>query len=335
MDSQRPIDRKRQSAFSGTVGVDGEGQIRESFSIGRTLLILKDEAIYEFELADQIDPGRTNIDVPHVQQKRYSVGTSSEIVNRVLMTAKYLFERGLIDSRFEKAVLLEAVLAFFDEIVAAYSLFETFRAEQDAAIAKFEQQKAAGMTLLLPAVGDVVGKAKAFIQRAEHSMQRLLGLCWIFYPRADGKAWFDSVVKHAESSNPEMREKLNGIRNVEKYARFIRNCRHCIEHVKSNQRLNVADFRLTPAAQLEVPTVEVVHPHTPEPKLPLAVFMYSTVESLMRAAEELMAFLAHAHMDPAWKDKAGVVHFLEGERRNPHVRFYFAINMGGKMVPMG
>jgi hypothetical protein len=135
MSGKRPIDLKRGSAFSGKVGVDGEGSIKESFNIGHTLLMIKEEAIYKFQLADQVDPARTNINIPHVQQKLYSVGHSSEVVGRILLTAKYLFEKGMLDHRFDKAVLLSAALDFFDEVIAAVAAFESLKAEQDAAIA--------------------------------------------------------------------------------------------------------------------------------------------------------------------------------------------------------
>ena len=80
MSAKRPIDSKRDSAFSGTVGIDGEGVLKEFFNIGHTLLMIKEDAIYKFQLADQLYPGRTNIDIPHVQQKLYSVGATSEVV---------------------------------------------------------------------------------------------------------------------------------------------------------------------------------------------------------------------------------------------------------------
>ena len=76
MSDKRPIDLKRDSAFSGSVGNDDEGDLKEFLNIGHTLLMIKENAIYKFQLADQIDPSRTNIDIPHVQQKVYSVGAS-------------------------------------------------------------------------------------------------------------------------------------------------------------------------------------------------------------------------------------------------------------------
>jgi hypothetical protein len=335
MSGKRPIDLKRDSAFSGKVGVDGEGSIKESFNIGHTLLMIKEEAIYKFQLADQVDPARTNINIPHVQQKLYSVGHSSEVVGRILLTAKYLFEKGMLDHRFDKAVLLSAALDFFDEVIAAVAAFESLKAEQDAAIAAFERQKAEKMTLLLPSVPDITGKVKSFIQRTEHSIQRLLALCQIFYPMPPGKAWFDSFVKAAETAHALDRAEVDQIKAITKYAQFVRHCRHCVEHPKVDQRLIVSDFKMTAAAEVDPPMIEVVHRDTPQPTIPLVVFMHGMLASIIAAGEQLMAFLASRHVAPGWQDKIAVFDFPEGQRRHPHVRFYFAMNMGGTMVPVG
>jgi hypothetical protein len=199
--AKRPIDLKRNSAFSGTVGTAEDGVIQEFLNVGSSLLMIKDKAIYKFQLADQIDPGRTNINVPHTQQKIYSVGSTSEIVGRILLTAKYLFQHGMLDGRFDKAALMSAALDYFDEAVQLATLSENLTSEQDAAIAELEKQKAHGSTVSLPSISNLGARVTSFIQHAEHSMQRLLTLARIFYSLPAGKAWFDSLVKAASEAH--------------------------------------------------------------------------------------------------------------------------------------
>jgi hypothetical protein len=192
---KRPIDLKRDSAFFGTVGTDDEGAIQEFLNTGSSLLMIKERAIYKSQLADQINPGRTNINVPHIQQKVCSVGSSSEIVGRTLLTAKYLFENGMLDGRFDKAALMSAVLDFFDEALKLLTLSESLAADQDAAIGEYKKQKSRGSVVLLPSITDIGGRVKSFVQHADHSLQRLLALCRIFYSLPPGKAWFDGLAK--------------------------------------------------------------------------------------------------------------------------------------------
>jgi len=335
MTPKRPIDLKRDSAISGTVGTNDEGAIEDFINVGHSLLMIKEKAIYKYQLADQVDPGRTNIAVPHTQQKLYSVGSSSEVVGRILITAKYLFERGMLDSRFDKSESLSASLNFFDEVIAAVALFENLTTEHNAAIAAFEEQKTAGMTVLLPSIPDVLGKVKSFIQRLEHGVQRLLALCQIFYPMPPGKAWFDSFVKAAETAHKLEQKELEHLNAIAKFAQFIRNCRHCIEHPKHDQRIVVLDFKMTATAQIDSPMIEVVHRDTPEPNVPVLIFMHQMLRSILRIGEDVMAFLASRHVTAGWEDKVGVVDFPEGQRRSTHVRYYFAVNMGGTLVPVG
>ena len=335
MPAKRPIDQKRDSAISGTIGVAGDGAIKEFLNVGHSLLMIMDEAIYKFELADRIDPERTNIAVPNTQQKLYSVGYSSEIVGRILLTAKYLFEKGMLDGRFDKALLMSASLQFFDEIIAAAGILENLKLEHDAAIALFEKQKADKSAILIPSVADVRGKVKSFIQRTEHSMQPLLALCQIVYSLPPGKAWFDSFVSAAEAKHSLEENELKNIKAIAKFAQFLRNCRHCVEHQKANQMIVVSDFKMTSKAQIDPPMIEVIHEQTPEPEVPLLFFMHEMLNSILRVGEQLMAFLASRHVMPEWENTVCVVDFPEDQRREARVRYYFAMNMGGTLVPIG
>lgn len=332
---KRPIDLKRDSAFSGTLGTADEGSIKEFLKVGSSLLMVKDKAIYKFQLADQIDPDRTNINVPHTQQKIYSVGSSSEIVGRILLTAKYLFQDGMLDGRFDKIELMSAVLDFFDEVLKLATLCENLIADQDAAIAEFEKQKAQGSTILLPSISDMSGRIKSLIQHADHSMQRLLILCGRFYSLPAGKAWFDSLVKVASEAHQLEEEQIQRLNRMAKFAQFLRNCRNCVEHPKPHQQVIFNNFRMTANAEIEPPSVEIVHEKTPEPVVPLAIFMENMTQSVINLGEQMIAFLASYHVMSSWKETVCVWYFPEGERRHPHVRYYFAMNMNGQMVPIG
>lgn len=333
--AKRPIDLKRDSGFSGTVGTDDEGAIKEFLNVGSALLTIKERAIYKFQLADQIDPDRTNIDVPHVQQKIYSIGDSSEIVGRILLTAKYLFEHGMLDGRFDKKALLASALEFFDEVEKLLALSQGMTRDQDAAIAEFEKQKAQKSTLLLPSIGDLNGRVRSFVQHADHSMQRLLALCRIFYTLAPGKAWFDSLARVAAEEHQLEQEQIERLGRMVRFAQFLRNCRNCIEHPKPHQRIISNDFRMTQNAQIQLPSIEVVHDETSEPEISLSVFMENMTQSVVNLGESTMVFLATYHVMPGWEDKLAVLYFPEDQRRHPHVHYYFAANMGGQVVPVG
>src|SRR5208283_4745305 len=98
-------------------------------------------------------------------------------------------------------------------------------------------------------------------------------------------------------------------------------------------KLNPRNFKMTPSAEIEPPTIEIVHEQTPEPVVPLTIFMENMMRSVVMVGEEMMAFLASYHVMPGWEEKVSVCYFAEGQRRHPHVRYYFAMNMNGQIVP--
>ena len=62
MDNKRPIDVKRERGGSADIGSAEDGAIVEMYSIRTRLLIIKERAVYELRLADDIDPNRENPD---------------------------------------------------------------------------------------------------------------------------------------------------------------------------------------------------------------------------------------------------------------------------------
>ncbi|MBN8105865.1 hypothetical protein, partial [Vibrio vulnificus] len=64
MKEDNSIDSKRNSAGHAEIGTKEDGAILEMVKVGKRLIIIKDNSIYEFFMADSIDPGRKNINLP-------------------------------------------------------------------------------------------------------------------------------------------------------------------------------------------------------------------------------------------------------------------------------
>ncbi len=128
---------------------------------------------------------------------------------------------------------------------------------------------------------------------------------------------------------------LSQVHNRPRFANFIRNCRHCVEHEKDTQRIDVLDFQLSPGGSIELPSIEVVHPHTPEPRIQLHQSMFDLVESLLRIFEELSSILAFFLRSKEWKDHVGVAAFAPEQRLHPFVKYYYVMSMNGDVHPIG
>jgi hypothetical protein len=330
---KRPIDAKRDSAFRFELAGDG-GPIRDTFAIGKKLYAFRDHSIYSVMLADQIDPNRTNPNLGHVQQLEYEVGYMSPVVGRTILTAKYLFRDGMLDSRFGKDELLILSLEYFEEVLALSKMHKELLAELHSAADKWNlSQRDHSGSVFIPSISDLKGKLKAFIQRAEHSAQRLLAISKIFFPLTT-KAGFDSIVEAVKSKQGVQDYQIAFAEGISKFLKFLRNCRHCIEHPHPHQNLKITNFELAPDGRVAWPSIEVLHKDTPEPEIAVPTFVDFMLNSVLNLGEHHMALLASLHVQPGW-NHAFVSDFPTERRRHPHVRYYFAFNMNGEIHPVG
>jgi hypothetical protein len=91
--------------------------IREMLALKEGLLLVTDKCIYEVRLADQIDPTRTNPNLPHnVRRKLFNHGMASEFVCKILLQAKVLFQQNILS--IDSARALELSLEALKELIA-------------------------------------------------------------------------------------------------------------------------------------------------------------------------------------------------------------------------
>ena len=67
--------------------------IRKMVSVSGNLYCLKDKSMSLISLADNIDPERTNINVPNTYTKTLEYGFQDEVIQRVLLLAETLFDK--------------------------------------------------------------------------------------------------------------------------------------------------------------------------------------------------------------------------------------------------
>ena len=75
-------------------------QISGMFATDANLYVITGKAIYLVKLADDIDPARTNPNLPNLQKKVLNHGSENEIIGRVLLTAKMLLDKNHLGPNF-------------------------------------------------------------------------------------------------------------------------------------------------------------------------------------------------------------------------------------------
>ena len=99
MKDKRPIDKVRDSGGMFTLP-PGVGGIQEMCEIQGSLHMLGTNAIYRVKLADEIDPERTNINLPNTHQLVLPYGTELHYVRQTLMQARRLLKDKVLGPDF-------------------------------------------------------------------------------------------------------------------------------------------------------------------------------------------------------------------------------------------
>src|SRR5580658_3414613 len=103
MAEKRPIDRLRDSGMSMEIDdAEDSSAVSEMISLGDKLLIIKANSIHAIQLADQIDPKRTNAAIPNTQQKLLEVGANDPLVARIFLTGRTLLQKTTLGADFDE-----------------------------------------------------------------------------------------------------------------------------------------------------------------------------------------------------------------------------------------
>jgi hypothetical protein len=246
----------RDRGGSATISNPDDGTpIREMFSLGDRLLLITDKCTYAVQLADQIDPDRTNPAIPwSVQQKLFDHGVESELLCQVLLQAKVLFRK-----EFQTIDIAKAMQLAFDglsDMIAMDDAAKAFRAAQELAITKAESLKSSPSSLSLPAIGNVRALCKGYMQKADHAAVSLLSIVRIFLPELKGKPWSD-LLKLAKDKYGEDDTFFKVAGAVVPFLQLIRNARDCLDHANVKGAV-VRDFGLQADGQIAPPRLRLI-----------------------------------------------------------------------------
>ena len=333
MNRKSAIDRQRESAITLEVGgKDDNSQIREFLSLSHALFTVTDLAVYRVLLADDIDPERTNPNIPNQSQKIIPSGYNDPIVAKILLTAKYLFDKNnatadpLLDEFFEAAIDLTKHVLELQKMIAE---LKGEISEKENFI-ETAQQKPNGYSL--PAITDLKTKVHNILVKADKAKDAILELYKIhFLPNEGGKPKLEKYTKALKGLSNIDDEVLKVWEEKEKFLGLIRNARNSSEHPKPNQQVLLNDFTMQADGSVAPPLIKIEHKDTPIGLLPLAEFIDFLEGMIIDYSELSSVFIKQLILISSEQNPLGewVTEFPEKERRHPNVRFYRSINMGG------
>lgn len=336
MPPKRPIDIQRDAAFTLHIGGDDKSATKEFPSTGDSLYVIKETSVFKIQLADDIDPGRTNPNVPNLSQQVLTAGYENEIVARVLLTAKYLFDENnatvepFVASLFKNCIALTRQLLELDAmtreladgILQKAAAFAVKRAERNA--------------FSLPSVPDLDTKLHNILFKADKAKDTILKICRLqFLPGASNKSKLADLEKAVEASLKAEPQLIATWIEITKYFAMIRNMRNACEHPKENFQVVLVDFSMQPDGQVNPPLVEIQHPDTSIRTLPVVDLLEFIRNTMLEHSEIMLTFIRRAVllMDNPFHEY--VVEVPEEERRHKFARYYRAINVGGTWRILG
>lgn len=333
MKDKRPIDRVREAGGMMDVGTpDDQTPVTDLFSIGDTLCVIKEKGIYEIKFADAVDPKRTNIAVPNTQQRILNHGSDEPLVGRILLTAKELFNPSYLPKGFDHTAALRLSFEILKDIAAMHDMAVAMTEEEAAAVSFIEDRRKKDRSFVLPAIANVEVRCNEFIQKADHALQSLLSIVKLFYGKDAAKQWFESLRDLAVHRYGEDDHFSRLLTDILPSLKFVRGARNSVEHPDEGKHLVVKDFTLKPDLSVTPPTIEIVHPHSPQPEMSVSQFMKELTDHLMDIVEWMMAGLVSKHIQECPGLNIQVVEFTQDTAPAKHVRFGIGFYQGDRPV---
>lgn len=332
---KRPIDQLREGAGSFDLKTpDDDSAISGIISLGESLLVIKELGIYEFKFADQIDPERKNINTPNTIQQILPYGSNHRWVGAVVLTGKDLLKSKILEKNIDTEKTMTSVIEIAQNIASAIELAENISISQESELKKYDLKIKQNRSFILPSMKGIKSKCKEFLQKSDHALDTLFGVVKGFYPDI-GRGGWKSLEKRIDQENPAVDNFREVLSQMLPFLFFVRNARNCVEHPRNEQKIIVTDFSVDTENNLLPPLIEVVHPKTSQPPVPIIDFMSQITESLVDIVELMLVFLCNRHIRPIQGFPVQVHEFPEGLRRTKNVRYGYGIATEHSIIPFG
>lgn len=320
------IDRKRNQGGTAEVGSKEDGAILEMQKIGERLFVIKERSIYEFIMADDIDPERTNIHLPNNMHKRIiNQGVESEIVSRIFITAKTLFKQNLFDKKIctDNALLLS--LELLQELAILQDEIQNYLKKEENVIQEYYSKTGSP---IIPAIEHLQTNCKTIFQKAYQIEQILIDLVVIFYPNEKGlnkQSHFPKLYEFIKGKYGENDPFAEFIKSTLGFMKILIEIRNGLDHRLNT--VNVENFELLPDGNLYSPTIALSYKDVKLERESLNSLLPNVEINLIAIFENISAYLCSKNAIPGMMEYR-IVKIPENKRLNKFVKYCFWSPMG-------
>jgi hypothetical protein len=334
MMNNRPPMPTRDLGGSFTLDNPDDGTaITEMFTLDGGMLMITEKCTYRLRVADQIDPERRNPSLPHnFQQKLFDHGINSELLCRTLLQAKVMFRK-----EFQTIDVGRAMQLSFDalsDIVSMHETMQEFTSAETAAIEKAQTLERQQRSQTIPAVGNVRGRCKTFVQKADHFVVSLLQIVRLFYPDLKGKGWdaFHELVRARYGEEDEFAQ-VTALTTPR--LKLVRNARDCLEH-SNLEGVKTADFEPQSDGTIAFPSIEIDFRKSSHAPCSISWFMEQTTKHLLDSFEMIIVHTSAKSIHPFAGMPMSIGVLSEDYQKAWHVRFAYGMYyQDGQFAPCG
>ena len=330
--AKRPIDQIRDSAISMEIGVGESSGALEMITVDESLYVVRATDIYTMILADQIDPQRTNAQVPNAQQKVCDYGANDQIVGATLLTAKRLIQ-SVYQANLNHSQAMQLVFNCTQELIGLRSIAEKLNSEINNAINILDTNRA---KFVVPHTNNLVSDLRTYFEKTKQLFNQWFELIKMFFPVvSNGQP--TKLLEHLEITFPGAHPFKAYLKHSLEDFEYLSNSRNAVVHPKAGiQELQVFDYTLKPDHTLMKPVFGLLYPNIEYKIWDVASFVSEMTLALTEYSEHLIAMAAC--YSPLAKDIGGFpksLSILPPERQRYHVRYTYTIMLNGEESVLG
>ncbi len=314
------------------IGAGDGDRVLEMITVGEACYAIRGTDIYTMILADQIDPHRTNIQVPNAQQKVCDYGATDQIVGATLLTAKRLIQP-VYQKDLNHAQAMQLVFNCTQELIGLRSIAEKLNTEINDALNRLDTNRA---KFVVPHTSNLVSDLRTYFEKTKQLFNQWFEIIKIFFPAVpDGLP--TKLLEHLDTVFPgEHPFKAYLGCSLDDF-KYLSNGRNAVVHPKSGvQELQVFDYTLKPDHTLLKPVFGLLYPNIEYKIWDVASFVSEMTLALIEYTEHLIAM--SACYSPLAKDAGGFpknIAVLPAELQRYNVRYTYTITLNGEERILG
>lgn len=288
--------------------------------------------IYRMCDPNEISPEHSDPATPAGLRQVFSVGFSSKIVSRSLLTANSLMNSERFDEAIPRKPIFDLVLSVMDDLLAAEKIQDDFLSAEAHILGT--KRPLSDREIQGPSENGLLGIVQQYFTHIEHAVQVAFQLTQLFYGHKyqlfEG---FAEKITIEYGSDDEFAEFAGSLAST---MAFIVNASQCIKEPGARQKIVIKTFSLDAVNSLARPTIEVVHSQTPQTEIPLGIFLQAVLDDFVTHFEVLLAHVSDKHIVQQKKYKFTVAKVREGRRDDgTYVRYGYLTDSGKGLEDIG